>query len=115
MLTIRLNQNGTLSAVQTNRIVTLLKAADEAYKEIMHLIPVDQPGDVVFENEVATVLSERADRTISPSAALRLTPHLESGQHEALDDARVICLYDGDDVKVIDSGAILFEWPKGAA
>lgn len=112
MLTIRLNQNGVLRAFQTNKAVTLLKRADDAYVEIMHLITeTERPGDAQFDAGVATVLTERTGMP-PPLAALRLSPAIDKGATSALDDARVICLYEGDSMKVIDCGAILFEWPK---
>lgn len=112
MLTIRLNQNGTLRAFQTNKAITLLKRADEAYVNIMHLITeTERPGDTQFDAGVATVLTERTGMP-PPLAALRLSPAVDKGQTSPLDDARVICLYDGDTAKVIDSGAILFSWPE---
>ncbi len=112
MLTIRLNQNGTLRAFQTNKAITLLKRADKAYAEIMHLITeTERPGDTLFEGGDAVVLTERTGMP-PPLAAIRLSPPVDKGKTSALDDARVICLYDGDTVKVIDSGAILFSWPE---
>lgn len=112
MLTIRLNQNGVLRAFQTNKAVTLLKRADEAYVEIMHLITeTDRPGDTQFESGKPVVLTDRTGMP-PPLAALRLSPAIDKGATSALDDARVICLYEGDTAKVIDCGAILFEWPK---
>lgn len=112
MLTIRLNQNGSLRAFQTNKEITLLRRADEAYAEIMHLITeTERPGDTLFESGEATVLTERAGMP-PPLAALRLSSPVDKGLTSPLDDARVICLYDGDTVKVIDSGAILFSWPE---
>lgn len=112
MLTIRLKQNGVLRAFQTNKAVTLLKRADDAYVEIMHLITeTGRPGDTQFDAGVATVLTERTGMP-PPLAALRLSPAVDKGQTSPLDDARVICLYDGDTAKVIDSGAILFSWPE---
>lgn len=112
MLTIRLKQNGVLRAFQTNKAATLLKRSDEAYVEIMHLITeTERPGDTQFEGGKPTVLTSR-DGVPPPLAALRLSPAIDKGATSALDDARVICLYDGDDLKVIDCGAVLFEWPK---
>lgn len=112
MLTIRLNQNGSLRAFQTNKEITLLKRADKAYAEIMHLITeTERPGDTLFESGEATVLTERAGMP-PPLAALRLSSPVDKGLTLPLDDARVICLYEGDTAKVIDCGAILFEWPE---
>lgn len=112
MLTIRLNQNGTLRAFQTNKAITLLKRADKAYAEIMHLITeTERPGDTLFESGEATVLTERAGMP-PPLAALRLSSPVDKGLTSPLDDARVVCLYEGDTAKVIDCGAILFEWPE---
>lgn len=79
MLTIRLNQNGSLRAFQTNKEITLLRRADKAYAEIMHLITeTERPGDTLLESGETTVLTERAGMP-PPLAALRLSSPVDKG------------------------------------
>ncbi|MDI3359766.1 hypothetical protein QQF21_17180 [Lelliottia sp. V89_10] len=119
MLTIRLNLKGVVGAFQTCAMVSLLKEGDAEFASLMSYIPAGlKPG--IVDVKVGVPLNPntvRHEQDGSPVALIKLDANRgeigdKAGSVDYVDGCRLICLYQGDNAKVIDCGSILFGWPE---